>query len=67
MLVEAILMVRGEKYKFENSESFDEIWCNKNFCQLTTNFNNFLMNAPIDFKLVGNDILEVFMYSSYLK
>jgi hypothetical protein len=25
------------------------------------------MNAPIDFKLVGNDILEVFMYSSYLK
>jgi hypothetical protein len=59
-------MVRGEKYKLRNSKSFDDL-CHKNFCQLTTNFNNFLMNAPIDFKLVGNDILEVFMYSSYLK
>jgi hypothetical protein len=32
MIVEAILMVRGEKYKFENSESFDRIRCHKNFC-----------------------------------
>ena len=56
--LEAILMIGSEKYKFENSESFDRIRCHKNFA-FNTNFNNFLMDYPIDFKLVGNDILEV--------